>query len=117
MKRVLVVDDSRVTRKIIRNLLEHSGYEVVGEAINGKEGYDLYVKLSPDVVAMDITMPEMNGIDSLREIRKYDPQAKIIIISAAGQEHKRQEAIDEGAVAYLTKPYENEEILNAISSC
>lgn len=116
MKSVLIVDDSRVSRKMIRNLLEHSGFEVAAEAINGKEGLDLYIKLRPDVVAMDITMPEMNGIDSLKAIIEHDPDAKVVIISAAGQEQNKKEAMEAGAVAFVTKPYSNEDILQALSS-
>ncbi|WP_029230757.1 response regulator [Butyrivibrio sp. VCB2006] len=117
MKSVLIVDDSRVSRKMIRNLLEHSGYEVAAEAINGKEGLDLFLKLRPDVVAMDITMPEMNGLDSLRAIKDQVPDAKVIIISAAGQEYNKLEAMQAGAAAFVTKPYENEDILEAIRNC
>ena len=117
MKSVLIVDDSRVSRKLLINLLEHSGYEIAGEAINGKEGIELYKKLSPDVVTMDITMPEMNGMECLRLIREYDPEAKIILITAAGQLEKQQEAEAAGAVGFITKPYNNQEILDAISKC
>ena len=116
MKSVLIVDDSRVSRKMIRHLLEHSGFEVAAEAINGKEGLDLYVKLRPDVVAMDITMPEMNGIDALKAIKEHDPDAKVVIISAAGQDYNKADAIRAGAVAFVTKPYSDEEILEALRS-
>ncbi len=117
MKSVLIVDDSKVSRKMLVNLLEHSGYQVVSEAINGKEGIELYKKFSPDVVTMDITMPEMNGIECLKLIREFDPEAKIILITASGQLEKRQEAEDAGAAAFITKPYDNQEILDAISKC
>ena len=117
MKSVLIVDDSRVSRRILRNMLEVVGFEVAGEAINGKEGLEQYKKLSPDVVTMDITMPEMNGIDALKLIREYDPEAKIIIITAAGQDEKRDEAIRSGATAFVTKPYDNQKIIDAINNC
>ena len=117
MKRILIVDDSIVSRKMLRKLFETEGFEVAGEAINGKEGYELYVKLSPDVVTMDVTMPEMNGIDSLRLIRKYDPNAKVILLTAAGQLEKKAEADELGAVCYLIKPYENKDIIDAINNC
>ncbi len=117
MKRVLIVDDSRISRRMLRNMFEVEGFEVIGEAINGKEGYEQYVKLSPDVVAMDITMPEMNGLDALRLIKKYDPQAKIVIISAAGQKDKVEEATLAGAEAFITKPYDNKDIIDAINRC
>jgi two-component system chemotaxis response regulator CheY len=114
MKKILIVDDSRVSRKMIRNLLEHSGYEVTAEAINGKEGYELFVRLHPDVVLMDITMPEMNGLESMKLIRQQDPTARVVIISAAGQLEKKEEAMAEGAAAFITKPYSNQDILDAI---
>ncbi|MBR1671144.1 MAG: response regulator [Butyrivibrio sp.] len=117
MKRVLIVDDSRVARRMLKNMLETSGYEVVAEAINGKEGFELYKKLSPDVVTMDITMPELNGLEALAQIREFDPDAKVIVISAAGQDEKQKEALGLGAFKFITKPYENEDILNAIKEC
>ncbi len=117
MKSVLIVDDSRVSRKMLRNMLETEGFEIVGEAINGKEGFEQYTKLSPDVVAMDITMPEMNGVEALKMIRGYDPEAKVVIISAAGQKEKIDEADDAGAAAYITKPYNNKDIIDAINRC
>ena len=91
MKSVLIVDDSIVSRKMLAKLIESSGYTVASHAINGKEALELYKKLSPDVVTMDITMPEMNGIDALKMIREYDSDAKVVIISAAGQAEKKQE--------------------------
>ena len=117
MKRVLIVDDSRVSRRMLRNMLEMEGFEVVGDAINGKEGYDQYVKLSPDVVAMDITMPEMSGIEALKLIKEHDPDARVIIISAAGQKDKIEEASLAGAAAFITKPYDNKDIIDAINRC
>ena len=116
MKSVLIVDDSRVSRRMLRNMLESVGFSVAGEAINGKEGFELYKKLSPDVVTMDITMPEMNGIDSLKLMKEYDPDAKVIIITAAGQNEKRAEAEENGADAFVTKPYDNKEIIDTINS-
>ena len=117
MKSVLIVDDSRVSRRMLKNMFEVSGFEVAGEAINGKEGYEQYIKLSPDVVAMDITMPEMNGIEALKLIKEYDQDAKVIIISAAGQKDKVEEASQAGAVAFITKPYDNKDIIDAINRC
>jgi len=117
MKRILIVDDSRLSRKMLRNLFEASGFEVIGEAVNGKEGYDQFVKYSPDVVTMDITMPEMNGLDSMKLMLDYNPDAKIIIISAAGQLDKVDEANSAGATAFITKPYSNQDIIDAITNC
>ncbi|MBQ7613735.1 MAG: response regulator [Butyrivibrio sp.] len=116
MKSILIVDDSRVSRKILKNMLEQNGYTIAGEAANGKEGVELYKQLKPDIVTMDITMPEMNGLESLKLIKEFDPDAKIVIITAAGQLEKRELAIEYGASGYVTKPYENQEILDAIAN-
>lgn len=116
MKSILIVDDSRVSRRILKNMLELSGYTIAGEATNGKEGVELYKKIKPDIVTMDITMPEMNGLESLKLIKEFDPEAKIIIITAAGQVEKRDQAIEYGASGFVTKPYENQEILDAIEN-
>ncbi len=117
MKSVLVVDDSSVSRRLLVNMLEVKGYTVAGEAIDGKEGFELYKKLKPDVVTMDITMPEMNGLESLKLIKEFDPDAKVIILSAAGQNEKRAEAEALGACEFVTKPYQNKDILSAIERC
>ena len=117
MKSILVVDDSRVSRKILINMLEKSGYSIAGEAIDGNDGIAQYKKLKPDVVTMDITMPELNGIEALKQIKEFDPDAKVIIITAAGQLEKRALAKENGAVAFVTKPYDNKEILDAIERC
>ncbi len=117
MKSVLIVDDSRVSRKMISKLVESNGFSVAAECVNGKEGYEQYVKLSPDIVIMDITMPEMNGMDSLRLIMEHDPDAKVIILSAAGQKEKREEAEKYGASFYVTKPYQIKELVDAMNNC
>lgn len=117
MKTILIVDDSVVSRRILKNMFEVAGYLVVGEAINGKDGYDQYVKLSPDVVTMDVTMPEMNGLDSIRLIKKYNPEAKIIVISAAGQNEMIEEAKSLGVDEFVTKPYDKEIIVAALNRC
>ncbi len=117
MKRILIVDDSRVSRKMLRNLLELSGYEVVAEAVNGKEGLELFEKMNPDIVLMDITMPEINGIESLRAIKKQRESAKVIIISGTGHNQRKIEAINAGAEIYITKPYDDNEILEALQNC
>lgn len=117
MKSVLIVDDSIVSRKMLSKLVESNGYQVAAHAINGKEAVELYKKLSPDVVTMDITMPEMNGMESMKLIKEYDPDAKIILITAAGQLEKREEAERIGASGFVTKPYDNQDIIDAIKRC
>lgn len=114
MTRVLIVDDSRTSRKMLRKMLDKAGHEVIGEAINGEEGYLLYKELKPDVVTMDITMPKMDGIESLQLIRKYDQKAFVVMITAAGQKEKMLQAIKYGASDYIVKPYEAFEVLQVI---
>ncbi len=117
MKKVLIVDDSRTSRRVLKDILDRAGYEVIGEAINGQEGFDQYVKLHPDIVTMDITMPVVDGIESVKLIRKYDNHAKIIMITAAGQKEKMVEAVKFGASEFITKPFVEEIVLEALSHC
>ena len=114
MAKILIVDDSRTSRKILKELLEGGGHEVAGEASNGEEGLLLYKELKPEVVTMDITMPTMNGLEALRCIKKEDANAKVIMITAAGQKEKMLQAIKEGADDFLTKPFSEEQILASI---
>jgi len=114
MARVLIVDDSRTSRKFLRDILEHSGNEVAGEAVNGKEGFEMYQKLKPDIVTMDITMPEMDGIESLKLIMRYDPSARIIMVTAAGQQQKMVEAVKYGALEFMSKPFDTIKIVETI---
>ncbi len=110
MAKVLIVDDSRTSRKILKGLLEDEGYEVIGEATNGLEGYDKYVELKPDVVTMDITMPVLDGISALKKIKDDYPEAKIIMITAAGQKTKMVEAVRNGASEFVAKPFEKDHL-------
>lgn len=107
---VLVIDDSRMSRKMLRAILEEEGYAVIAEAANGAEGLDAYKQFHPDVVTMDITMPKMDGITAVREIREYDSNAKIVMITAAGQQQKIIEALKLGAGRFITKPYEQSDV-------
>lgn len=116
MAKFLIVDDSRTARKILKQILEELGHEIVGEAVNGEEGVAQYKELKPDLTTMDITMPIIDGIEALRQIRAYDPEAKVIMVSAAGQKHKVLEAMKAGAAEFLTKPFEEEEIEERIRS-
>lgn len=115
MAKVMIVDDSKTSRRILRGILEESGYEVVCEAQNGEEGYLKYKELRPDVVTMDITMPKMDGIECLKLIRHIDENAKVIMVTAAGQKEKMMDAIKNGAAEFLTKPFEKEEIKKAFA--
>lgn len=114
MAKVLIVDDAAFMRISIKNMLTKNGYEVVGEAENGKVGVERYKELSPDIVTMDITMPEMSGLDALKEIIKYNSNAKVIMVSAMGQETMVRDAIISGAKGFIVKPFKEEGIISAM---
>ncbi|MBO4776302.1 MAG: response regulator [Lachnospiraceae bacterium] len=114
MSKILIVDDSRTSRKILRGLLEESGHEVVAEAENGQEGVDKYKEFNPDITTLDITMPVMDGLEALSKIKEFDRNAKVIMVTAAGQQNKMVEAIKNGASEFVTKPFEKENILKII---
>ncbi|MDE6053811.1 MAG: response regulator, partial [Lachnospiraceae bacterium] len=97
MARVLIVDDASFMRMTIKKMIEPEGYTVAGEAGNGVEAVQKYMELQPDVVMLDITMPEMNGVDALKRMKEYDPNAKVIICSAMGQQAMVAQAIQNGA--------------------
>ena len=109
--RVLIVDDSRMSRQMLKNILEKGGFQVVGEAENGINGVKAYHTLRPDAVTLDITMPEMDGLTALEEILKLDPDAKACMITAAGQQDKLIRALRAGARRFISKPFNEEEIL------
>lgn len=115
MSNILLVDDSRTSRKMLRTILESEGHVIVGEAINGEDGVSKYKELNPDITTMDITMPVLDGIEALKQIKEYDPEATIIMVTAAGQKSKMIEAVKLGAVEFLTKPFEPQQILTVIS--
>jgi two-component system chemotaxis response regulator CheY len=101
---------------MLTKILKAAGYEIAGEASNGLEAVEKYKDLNPDLVTMDITMPTMSGIEAVREIRKYDPEAKIIMCSAIGQKSMVIEAIEAGARNYIIKPFEPQKVINVISA-
>lgn len=114
MAKILIVDDSRTSRKILKGVLEGAGHEILGEATNGQEGYDMYAQLKPDVVTMDITMPVMSGVESLKKIKGDFPDAKVIMVSAAGQQHNMVEAVQSGAEEFISKPFDPAQVLQII---
>ena len=114
MAGILIVDDSRTSRKILREILEEAGHTIVGESLNGEEGYLKYKELKPDLVTLDITMPVMDGIEALKQLIAFDPNVKAIMITAAGLQSKLIEALKIGAKKFITKPFEKEEIVNNI---
>jgi two-component system, chemotaxis family, chemotaxis protein CheY len=114
-KTVLIVDDAVVMRMMIKGILSKNGFEIVGEAQNGAEAVDKYKTLRPDLVTMDMVMPEMDGITAVKEIIASDPDAKIIMCTSMGQQTLLDEAIEAGAKSYITKPFQPPRILEAIS--
>lgn len=117
MANILIVDDSRTSRKILRRILEEAEHTIVGEAVDGEDGFLKYQELKPDIVTLDITMPRMNGLEALWLIRKYDPNAIAIMITAAGQKEKMIQAIRGGATDFISKPYEPEDVLKVVEKC
>lgn len=116
MKRIMIVDDAAFMRMAIRKVLERNGFEVVGEAENGATSIEKYAECRPDIVTMDITMPEMTGIEALKRIRQADPDARIVMVSAMGQEALVREAIINGAKSFIVKPYKEEHIIQTLNS-
>lgn len=113
-KRVLIVDDAAFMRMMIKDILSKNGYEVAGEADNGAKAVEKYKELTPDLVLMDITMPEMNGIDAVKNIRAMDPGAKIVMCSAMGQQAMVIESIQAGARDFIVKPFQADRVLEAV---
>lgn len=114
MANILIVDDSRTSRKILRHIATDAGHNVVGEAVDGADGFEKYKELKPDLVTLDITMPILDGIGSLQKIIEFDPDAKVIMVTAAGQKSKMVEAIKSGASEFIQKPFEPEQIRSVI---
>ena len=109
MANIMIVDDSRTSRKILRQILEDAGHTIVGEAVDGEEGYLKYKELKPDLVTLDITMPKLDGLEALQLIRKCNENAKVVMITAAGQKEKMIQAIKYGAAEFIAKPYDEED--------
>ena len=115
MKRVLIVDDAAFMRLTLKTMLERNGFQVVGEAENGRVGVAKCKELNPDIVTMDITMPEMDGLDALKNIRKNNPSASVIMVSAMGQERFILDAVSNGAKGFLVKPFKEENVISALN--
>lgn len=115
MTRVLIVDDAAFMRLAIRRLLEANDFVVVGEAENGEVAIKKYFECKPDLVTMDITMPDMTGIEALKVIKEKDSQAKIVMISAMGQEALVREAIICGAKTFIVKPFKDEHVIQTLT--
>ncbi len=115
MAKILIVDDSRTSRKMLRTILESNGHEVVDEAVNGQDGVQKFQTLKPDVVTLDITMPIVDGVEALKMIKALDGNSKVIMVTAAGQKNKMIDCIKAGANEFLTKPFDQQEIIDVIA--
>ncbi|NLW60143.1 MAG: response regulator [Firmicutes bacterium] len=116
MKKVLIVDDAAFMRMSLKKIMVENGFEVIGEAENGKEAVTKYNELQPDIVTLDITMPEMDGITALKAIMKIDPEANVVIVSAMGQESYVREAVMAGAKNFIVKPFNKEHVIKVLNS-
>jgi len=114
MARVLIVDDSTIMRRNLKTILVQAGHTVVGEAVNGGQAHLMYRTYVPDLVTMDITMPNVNGIEAVKIIRKDFPEAKIIMVSALDQRSMVLEALKEGAKHYIIKPIDPETVIKVV---
>ena len=114
MAKILIVDDAAFMRMMIKDILTKNGYEVAAEAENGLKAVEKYAEVRPDLVLMDITMPEMDGIQSLKKIKELDPAANVIMCSAMGQQAMVIEAIQSGAKDFIVKPFQAERVLEAV---
>lgn len=112
--RILIVDDAAFMRMMIKDILSKNGYQIVGEAENGRVAMEKYQELKPDLTTMDITMPEVDGISAVKEIRKIDPKANIIMCSAMGQQAMVIDAIQAGAKDFIVKPFQPDRVLEAV---
>jgi two-component system chemotaxis response regulator CheY len=116
MGRILVVDDTLFMRTLLKNILTTGGHEIVGEAEDGDIGVSKYQELKPDIVTMDVVMPKMNGIEALKAIKNLDPNAKVIMCTAVGQEQMVKLAIKSGARGYIVKPFQAPKVLEEIGN-
>lgn len=115
MAKILIVDDSRTSRKVLRGILEEAGHEIVDEAVNGQEGVQKFQSAKPDLVTMDITMPVLDGMEALKMIKAFKADSKVVMVTAAGQKNKMIDCIKLGADEFLTKPFDKTEIVNVIN--
>jgi two-component system chemotaxis response regulator CheY len=113
-KQVLIVDDAAFMRMMLKDILVKGGYEIVGESSNGKDALEAFDKLHPDLVTMDITMPEMDGIEAVKQLMKSHPEAKVVMVSAMGQEKLIVEAMEAGANDFIVKPFQPAKILETV---
>jgi len=115
MARVLVIDDAEYARDILKKILLSGGYEIAGEAGDGEAGVSEFSRTNPDIVIVDMVMPKLNGLETIRAIKKINPDAKILAISADGQAAHIEEAVKAGALSYINKPYQWSVVLNELA--
>ena len=114
-KRVLIVDDSALQRSIIKEVLKDE-FEIVGEAENGKEAVKMFLKEKPDLITMDIMMPELNGIEATAKIKEQAPETVIVMCTSVGQDEKMREAVKAGADGYVLKPLDEDELFETVTN-
>lgn len=114
MARIMIVDDAAFMRMMVKDILTKNGYEVIAEAVNGIDAIAKYREIKPDLVTMDITMPELSGIEALKVIKSEDPNARVLMCSAMGQQALVIEAIQSGAKDFIVKPFQAERVIEAV---
>lgn len=114
--RILIVDDSFYMRTMLKNMLTDAGYDVVGEAANGQQARDLASETKPDLITLDVILPDNTGLEVLKDIRQELPEVKIVMCSAVGQEVIVNEALESGASAYIVKPFSEDKVLEIVGS-
>lgn len=114
MKRVLIVDDAAFMRNALKFIIEKAGYEVVDTAAGGREAIEKFSRLKPDLVTMDILMPDLDGIEALKQLKAEWPEATVVMVTALGQEQKQEEARALGAAGYIRKPFSQEQIFEEL---
>lgn len=115
MAKVLIIDDASFMRLSLKSMLESNGFEVAGEAEDGEKGLLKYKEVNPDIVTMDVTMPKMDGVETLKQIIQYDPKAKIIMVTAMGQEQIVKKAVLSGAKSFIVKPFKEERLVETLN--
>ena len=115
MGRLLVVDDAMLMRRMIRDVAIGAGWEVVGEAKDGREGVALFDQLRPDLVTMDVVMPKLSGLEALRQIRSADPDAQVVMVTALDQKQTLMESIRDGAIDFIVKPFDRERLVSLLN--
>jgi len=115
MARILIIDDAKFMRMTLSNIIKNANHEIIAEGENGNQAIELYNEFQPDLVIMDITMPEMSGIDAVKMIKRTSPDAKIIMCSAMGQQKMVVEAIEAGAKDFIVKPFDEQRVMDAIN--